>query len=171
MRAVSKIAPYPFSALKICDECAGLPLTRSSQPVVPRRPITAVFGLLAPSSKPIATSAPCAAFTSAARDAARGRPPALFVAGSTTTMFMDLSAPVEFSALRAWIITTLPPFMSVMPGPFAAFGSRRSNFWKGLSGSNTVSRWPMSRMRGPGPDGPRRDAPRVRTKRRPPTRS
>ena len=33
-----------MSARKICDECAGLPLTRSVHDVVPRREMTAVFG-------------------------------------------------------------------------------------------------------------------------------
>ena len=51
---------------------------------------------------------------------------------------------------------TSPPFMSMTPGPRAAVSSMRSNFWNGLSRSNTVSRWPMSRKRRPW-SGPLRD--------------
>ena len=41
MRAASKMAPWPNSSRKICDECAGVPVTRSCQSIVPRRAVTA----------------------------------------------------------------------------------------------------------------------------------
>ena len=46
-------------------------------------------------------------------------------------------------------MTTMPPFMSITPGPRAVESEVRSNRWNGLSGSNTVSRCPISNTRGP----------------------
>ena len=89
-----------MSSRKICDECAGRPLTFSVHDVVPRRPITAVLGSPAPSSKPIATSAPFAAATSAARAASCGSPADSSSPVITTVTCMPFSAPA-FSSARA----------------------------------------------------------------------
>ena len=69
----------------------------------------------------------------------------------TTVTFIDFNVPCAASALSACTMMTLPPFMSMMPGPRASFSPRCSTFWNGLSASKTVSRWPMRRILGPGP--------------------
>src|SRR4051812_41031276 len=65
--------------------------------------------------------------------------------------FIFGSTPACFNARSAATMMTSPPFISITPGPRAVESSSRSNRWNGLLGSNTVSRWPMSRSFGPGP--------------------
>ena len=109
-----------MSSRKICDECAGFAFTRSCHPVVPRRAITAVRGSPGPSSKPMAMSAAFAAATSASRAAAERLAGQLLVAGHDDAQVQRVERAGGLQAPSArWIITTSPPFMSMMPGPRA----------------------------------------------------
>ena len=149
MRAASKMAPAPTSGWNICEECAGLPVTSSCQPLEPRREMAAVLGSPSPSSKPMAISAHSPASSSACLDSAWGSP--LFSSSpmSRTRMLIRSNWPLSRRARRAWTMITSPPFMSVLPGPLPALGPVTCSFWNGLSSANTVSRCPISRRRGP----------------------
>ena len=116
----------PVAARKTCDECAGFAVTCSCHPVVPRRAMTAVFGSPGPSSNPMAMSAPRAASTSAARASASGSPVSSSSPVMTTRTRRRSSAFTSRSAFKAWIRTTSPPFMSMIPGPRAVRSSMRS---------------------------------------------
>src|SRR2546430_294709 len=52
------MAPIPTSAENTCEECDGVPRTRSTQPELPRRATTTCRGSPSPSSNPIAAVAP-----------------------------------------------------------------------------------------------------------------
>ena len=58
-------------------------------------------------------------------------------------MLASFRVPAAFIARRAATMTTSPPLLSPAPGPSASF-PLRTNVWKGLSASNTVSRCAMS---------------------------
>ena len=62
---------------------------------------------------------------------------------STTVMSAFLSVPACCMARSAATITTIPPLSSPAPGPTPSL-PLRSHRWNGLSGSNTVSRCPIS---------------------------
>ena len=82
---------------------------------------------------------------SVARAESSGAPASSSSPCMTTVMLSRSSTPAAFSARSASTMMTSPPFMSMMPGPFAVLASSRSNVWNGLSASKTVSRWPISR--------------------------
>ena len=140
-----------MSARKICDECAGLPVHAQR----PRRRAAARDDRGASDRRAVLEAdrdaAPFAASTSASRAESSGSPASSSSPVITTTTFIDFERAGAFSALSACTMMTSPPFMSMMPGPRASVSPRRSNFWNGLSASNTVSRWPMRRIFGPAP--------------------
>ena len=94
-------------------------------------------------SKSSATSATLPAAMRGARVTSIGSPES----SSSPVMWISISAsfkvPAACMALKAATITTMPPLSSPAPGP-SACSPLRTNFWNGLSGSNTVSRCAMS---------------------------
>ena len=58
-------------------------------------------------------------------------------------MLASFNVPAACIARRADTMTTMPPLSSPAPGPIAC-SPLRTKVWKGLSASNTVSRWAMS---------------------------
>ena len=98
-----------------------------------------------------AMSLALAASISSARDTDRGRPPRSSSPVRTMVISASFRVPAACIARRAATMMTSPPFISLTPGP-SARSPRRTYFWNGLSGSKTVSRWPMSSIRLPLPD-------------------
>ena len=114
--------------------------------------MTAVFGSPGRSRSRSRCPRAFAASISAARATVKRLAGQLLVAGHHHRHAAGGRAPRPRAApSSAWIMTTSPPFMSMMPGPRAVRSSMRSNRWNGLSGSNTVSRCPISSTRGPVP--------------------
>jgi hypothetical protein len=74
----------------------------------------------------------------------------LLVAGEDDLDVGVFSVPAACIARSAATITTMPPLSSPTPGP-SAVSPLRTKRWNGESGSNTVSRWPISSMRLPRP--------------------
>ena len=91
-RAASNTAPAPTSGVKICPECAGVPVTVSVHEPAPRRDVIAVFGSPEPSSNPSAAAAPFAASLSVARESSSGVPDSSSSPSNTIVTFILSSA-------------------------------------------------------------------------------
>ena len=146
------MAPQPASALQTPDEWPDFAVARIVQEVEERRAIdpTSWVPRRARPSKSSATSLTRAAAIRSARAALSGEPGLSSSPVRTTVMSALFSVPAARIARSAASMITSPPFMSPTPGP-STTSPVRFQPWNGLSGSNTVSRWPISSRRLPRP--------------------
>ncbi len=95
-------------------------------------------------SKSSATSAVLPAAINGARVISIGSPASSSSPVMCISICASFSVPAACMARNADTITTIPPLSSPAPGPTAS-SPLRTNFWKGLSASKTVSRCAMSK--------------------------